>query len=198
LADQFNVKPREGVVVTDVFPNTPAAKAGVQSGDVIVEFAGVAVSSPQELQTLVEQAELGKPHALAVKRDGKTKELAFTPEAQPDDYGVARRGGAPAEGPSGSSQLDKLGMEIGNLEPQVAEQLGLRDVSGVVITRVQPDSVADRAGLRSGMVISQVNRASVTDLESATKVLNEASLEDGILLLIRSAEGSRFVVLKAS
>ncbi|MCH5373751.1 MAG: trypsin-like peptidase domain-containing protein [Planctomycetes bacterium] len=59
LADQFHVKPREGVVVTDVFPNTPAAKAGVKSGDVIVEFAGVAVSSPQELQTLVEQAQMG-------------------------------------------------------------------------------------------------------------------------------------------
>jgi serine protease Do len=68
----------------------------------------------------------------------------------------------------------------------------------VVITRVQPDSLADRAGLESGMAITQVNRAPVADLESAVKALNEASPADGILLLIRSGEGSRFVVLKAS
>jgi serine protease Do len=197
LADQFKVKPREGVVVTDVFPNTPAAKAGVQSGDVIVEFAGVTVASPQELQTLVEQAELGKPHALTVKRDGKTKDLAFTPEEQPSDYGMARRS-TPAEQPSGSSQLEKLGLEIGSLDPQVAEQLGLQGIEGVVITRVQRDSLADRAGLESGMAITQVNRAPVADLESAVKALNEASPADGILLLVRSGEGSRFVVLKES
>ncbi|MCL4207801.1 MAG: Do family serine endopeptidase [Pirellulaceae bacterium] len=197
LADQFKVKPREGVVVTDVFPNTPAAKAGVLSGDVIIEFAGVKVASPQELQTLVEQAELGKPHALTVKRDGTTKELAFTPEEQPNDYGMARRG-SPAEQPSGSSQLEKLGMEIGSLETQVAEQLGLQGVEGVVITRVQRDGLADRAGLESGMAITQVNRVPVANVEAAVKALNDASPADGILLLIRSGEGSRFVVLKAS
>ncbi len=195
LADQFNVKPREGVVVTDVFPDTPAAKAGLKSGDVITEFAGVAVSSPQELQTLVEQAALGKAHALTIKRDGKTMDLAFTPEEQPADYGEARRGG-PVEGPSGSSHLEKLGLEIGSLDPAIAEQLGVEGVQGVVITHVQPGSSADRVGLESGMVITSVNRQPVKDLAAATKALNDASIEDGILLLIRTGEGSRFVVLK--
>jgi serine protease Do len=59
LADQFKVRPREGVIVSEVLPDTPAAKAGVQSGDVIVEVAGVPVGSSQELIALVEQAELG-------------------------------------------------------------------------------------------------------------------------------------------
>ncbi|MCC6512097.1 MAG: trypsin-like peptidase domain-containing protein, partial [Pirellulaceae bacterium] len=62
LAKQFNVKPREGVVVTDVYPDTPADKAGLKSGDVIRTFAGVKVDSPRELQLLVERAEPGRPH----------------------------------------------------------------------------------------------------------------------------------------
>ncbi len=70
LANQFHVKPREGVVVTEVHPNTPAAKAGLKSGDVIVEFAGVKVANPVELQTTVESAAFGQVERLTVIRDG--------------------------------------------------------------------------------------------------------------------------------
>ncbi len=195
LADQFKVRPREGVVVSEVLPDTPAAKAGVQSGDVIVEIAGVPVSSSQELIAIVEQVELGKPHALTVKRNGKVEELAFTPEPQPEDYGLAQRD-VPRDRPAEGSQFDNLGLELGSLEPEVAQQLGLQDVEGVVVMGVQRGSIADRAGLESGMAITQINRQPVTDLASAEKVLKDATLEEGILLLIRTAQGSRFVVLR--
>jgi serine protease Do len=195
LADQFNVKPREGVVVTDVFPDTPAAKAGLKSGDVIVEFAGVKVSSAQELQTLVERAELGKPHAISIIRGGKQRELAFTPEAQPEDYGLARRGGVVPREP-GATRLDQLGLEISALDPAIAERLGVEGVKGVVITNVRPDSPAAKAGLRSGQVITQINSVQVSGLDEAAQALKEADGENGILLLIRSEQGSRFVVLK--
>jgi serine protease Do len=195
LADQFKVKPRDGVVVTDVFPDTPAAKAGLKSGDVIEEFAGVKVGSAQELQTLVEQAELGKPHAITIVREGKKQELALTPEEQPTDYGLSRQGLRQPNQP-GSSKLEKLGLEISSLDPAIAEQLGITGVKGVVITNVRPNSPAGHAGLESGMVISQINRVPVKSLEDATKTLQEASPEEGILLLIRSSEGSRFIVLQ--
>ncbi len=87
LADQFQVKPKHGVVVTDVFPDTPAAKAGLQSGDVIVEYAGLAVSTPQELQVAVERSEIGRAHTLSIVRDGKSMTLNFTPEEQPSHFG---------------------------------------------------------------------------------------------------------------
>jgi len=61
LADRFHVKPREGVVVTEVFANTPAAKAGLKSGDVITQYAGVPVKSPQELQAAVERSRSAGP-----------------------------------------------------------------------------------------------------------------------------------------
>ena len=196
LAEQFKVKPREGVAVTDVFPNTPAAKAGLQSGDVIVEYAGVAVSSPNELQLLVERSDLGKPHVLAVVRDGKRMNLNFTPEEQPSDFGAASGSKENGSLKPESSQLDKLGMEVSSLDATVAEQLGMNGVEGVVITNVRSDSPADRAGLSSGMVITQVNRHAVKSLDEFNATVKKGDQSDSLLLLVRSQEGSRFVVVK--
>jgi serine protease Do len=194
LAEQFKVKPREGVAVTDVFPNTPAAKADLQSGDVIVEYAGVAVSSPSELQLLVERSELGRPHVLTVVRDGKRMNLQFTPEEQPSEFGASGSNSSPSK--PESSQIDRLGMEVSALDAKVAEQLGMQGVEGVVITNVRSDSPADRAGLSSGMVIMQVNRHAVKSLDEFTAAVKRADSGDGLLLLVRSQEGSRFVVVK--
>lgn len=195
LAEEFQVGPRAGVVVTEVHPDTPAAKAGVEPGDVIVEFAGVPVTTAQSLQMLVERGEMGKPHALTILRNGRRTELALVPEELPAEFGTARRGGA-VPGQPGNSQLDELGLELRSLEPTIAERLGLEGVQGVVITSVASGSPAARAGLASGMAITHVNRSPVRDLAEATRALKEGSLSDGILLLIRSAEGSRFLVLR--
>ncbi len=86
LAKKLNVKPREGVVVTEVYPNTPAATAGLRPGDVIVEFAGNPVTSPQVLQLVVEQAALGRRHPMKVVREGKPTTLMFTAEELPRDF----------------------------------------------------------------------------------------------------------------
>ncbi len=196
LADQFKVKPREGVVVTDTFPNTPAAKAGLQTGDVIVEYAGVKIHSPQELQVVVERSELGRPHVLTVVRDGKRMNLTFTPEPQPTEFGVAERPvtNDPVNPPS--SKLEALGLEGSTLDNAVAERLGMKGVAGVVITAVHSGGPAERAGLESGMVITQVNRTPVTNVEELNQVLAREKGEDGWLLLVRSSAGSRFVVVK--
>ncbi|MCA9146179.1 MAG: Do family serine endopeptidase [Planctomycetaceae bacterium] len=196
LADQFKVKPREGVAVTDVFPNTPAAKAGLQAGDVITEYAGVAVSSPSELQLLVERSELGRSHQLVVVRDGKRINLNFIPEAQPNDFGTTAvsPGSSPAK--PESSEMDELGMEVSSLDATVAEQLGMKGIEGVVITNVRSGGPADLAGLSSGMVITQVNRHAVKSLDEFTAAVKKAETSDGLLLLVRSQEGSRFVVVK--
>lgn len=194
LADQFHVKPREGVVVTDVFPNTPAAKAGLKSGDVIVEFAGVKVGNPMELQTTVESAAIGQPHKLTILREGKRLELNMQAEEQPHEFGMHGKPQSDADSPE-SSRLEKLGLEIGRLDAAVAERLELKGVEGVVITAVSPNSPASRAGLEAGLVITHINRVPVHDLAAAAKALQEQSPEKRTLLLVRSQAGSRFVVL---
>jgi serine protease Do len=196
LAEQFKVKPREGVAVTDVFPNTPAAKAGLQSGDIIIRYAGVEVSNPIALQTLVERSQLNKPHMLTVVRDGKRMDLTFVPEEQPSEFGPAMGGSNRAPSKSESSQLEKLGLQVSELDEAVAEQLGMKGVEGVVITHVVSGGPADRAGLSSGMVITQVNRQAVKSLDGFLAAVKKAESGDGLLLLVRSQEGSRFVVVK--
>ena len=194
LANQFHVKPREGVVVTEVYPNTPAAKAGLKSGDVIVEFAGVKVANPVELQTTVESAAIGKVERLTIMRDGKRQELKLKAEEQPNDFGL--RGKPMGEpGSSESSRMEKLGLELGTLDAAVAERLDLKGVEGVVITDVRQNSPASRAGLETGMVITQIDRVPVHNLAEATKALQDQSPDKQVLLLVRSKAGSQFVVL---
>ncbi len=86
IAAELHLKPREGVVVTEVYPDTPAARTGLRPGDVIVEFAGSDITSPQVLQLVVEQAELGRQHRMKVIRNGMPTTLKFTAEELPSDF----------------------------------------------------------------------------------------------------------------
>ena len=196
LAKQFNVKPREGVVVTDVFPDTPAARAGLKPGDVIRSFAGVKVDSPRELQLLVERAHIGRPHTIEVIRDGKSTKLNFVPEEQTEELEAKLADGdASGDQPSESSTFESLGLELMELNADVAEQLGVASDEGVVITNVHPGSVADQSGLESGMVIAGINRQPVKSMADAEKALSNYEAGDDLLLLIKTEAGSRFVVI---
>lgn len=197
LAKQFNVKPREGVVITDVYADTPAERSGLKSGDVIRSFAGVKVDSPRELQLLVERAEVGRPHAVELVRTGKSMTINFVPELQPKNFEPGKAGARSGSGESSaeSSAFESLGVELSNIDKEVARGLGLKDEKGVVVTSVTPGSVADRVGLESGMVITQINRKSVSNMTEASEVLKDYKSGDGLLLLVKTTEGSRFVAV---
>jgi serine protease Do len=196
LAEQFHVQPREGVVVTQVMPDTPAAAAGLKTGDVIVAFAGTPITNAGELQTEVERAPIGTSQDLTVIRNDQRMTLTLTPQEAPDDE-LAVQSNESSPGPS--SHIDELGIEVGELEPAVARQLGMDGAKGVVITSVRPDSAAEQAGLESGNVIEQVNGKDVTSVDDVRKALdaagNDKSKSNSALLLIRTASGSRFVVV---
>lgn len=196
MADKFSVRPREGVVVTEVRPNTPAAKAGLQTGDVITEFAGAKISNPRELQLAVEQATVGKAHNIALVRDGKRMTISFVPDAQPDEYGKVSRSSPTELGQGQSSNMMKWGLELNDLSQAVAKQLNLEGTQGVVVTDVQADSPAADAGLEPGMVITQVNRQPVKSAAQFEELVKTANPDDGILLLVKSKAGSSFVVLR--
>ncbi|WP_419581588.1 Do family serine endopeptidase [Stieleria magnilauensis] len=190
LANQLGVAPKGGVAVTNVFPDTPAAKMGFKSGDVIVKFGQTKVATPQQLQLAVERSPMGKTVSVEVVRDGKTIALNYDPEAAPNDF--ANNGKLKA--PSGT-KMSSLGIEVSTLTADVAKQLGVKGEAGVVITQVQKGSRADDAGLSPGIVVSQVNRQDVKSAADFEKVVKAD--EDGtILLLVRNEQGSRFVVIE--
>ena len=132
-------------------------------------------------------------------RDGKQMTFDVRPAVQPANYGVAENESA---GPGDSSNpqtssFDKLGLAVETLTPEVAQQLGIRTPRGVVISHVESGSPAEMAGLGEGMVISQVNRKPVATVAEFRKALGNHPLKDGVLMLIHSKEGSRFVVLRS-
>ena len=194
LAKQFGLKPGEGALVADVAADSPAAKIGLKAGDVIIQFAGKAVSTPQELQAIVEQAAIGHDQPLAILRDGKRIELKVRLAEQPADLAA----GSAAEGKSEGQtpRLEKLGMQVQTLTPEVAKKLELKADHGVVVTDVQSGSPAERAGLAPGMVVVEAGRKPVKTPDDLNRALDEKSVAKGVLLLVRTAQGSRFVVIR--
>ncbi len=193
LANQLSVAPRSGVAVTEVFPSTPAATSGLESGDVIVKFDGQAIKSPQQLQLAVERSEFGKQLTIDIVRDGKPLQLSYAAQEQPSEFGARGSNSTPTQP---SQSIENFGLEVAALDADVAKQLGMEDASGVVITGVRKDSPAGLAGLSSGMVITQVNRKRIESLEQFAAAMNEVGDGRGALLLVRTESGSRFVVLK--
>ena len=190
LAQQFGMKAKQGVLVAGVSPDSSAAKAGFKAGDVIVEFAGKAVASPQELQGLVEESPIGKEQTVVVLREGKRLELKVSPTETAGDTVAS------SDNAAHGSTLDKLGMEAQNLTPDLAAKLQINSEQGVVVTDVQAGSVAGRAGLASGMVIVEANRHAVKSVEDLSKAMDDKSLAKGVLLLVRTEQGSRFLVIR--
>ena len=200
LAEQFNVSVNHGAIVTQVMPNSPAAEAKLQPGDVIVNLNGKAVETPRNLQGIVEQLDLGKAYPLHVLRDGKTVELSIKVVEMPKDFTVPaslqkeEQSSAPK-----TESFDELGLEVQDLNADLAKQLGFaEDVQGVVISSVKDDSPAANSGLRTGMVVEKVASKKVTTAAEFRDALKGVSVEKGVLLLIRSTQGTQFVVVKPS
>jgi serine protease Do len=197
LAGSLGRKPRDGVIVTQVHPDTPAERAGLKIGDVIEEFAGLKVHSPRDLQFAAERSLAGQQHPLHVIRNRKPLNLNIVPEEMPAEFAAdsAEDPDDQIEAPS-SETMGTYGLDVGELTPELARRLGQPKARGVVITMVEPGSAAYEAGLRSGMIIDQVNGQEVDDVAACRAAL-EQSTEDP-LLLVRVNGGSRFVVLKSS
>ena len=195
LANQFGVKVNEGVLISQVYPKTPAADAGLKDGDIIVRFAGKSVSTPQELQGAVEMAPPGTKQKIEILRDGRPMTLTVKADEMPEDFGNKTESGESDEENAEPSRFEKLGIEIEELTPALAEQLNVKADQGVAISDVRGGSPAAMAGLATGMVITQVNNRPVKTVAEFRKALESKPLSKGALFLVRSAQGSRFIVI---
>ena len=111
---------------------------------------------------------------------------------------MAKRTGSPSNGDSRQSfEENELGLEVENLNPQIAQRLGLGDdVRGVVVTGVQPDSIAHRQRMRPGMVIVQIGDIEVRNVEDFIRAVGEQSLDDGLWVYLQSGPDRSLKVLK--
>jgi serine protease Do len=189
LVREFNLPNMNGALVTEVEPDSPAARSGFKKEDFIAEFNGHQVKDERQLSLLVSQTAPGKTVKLKVLRDGKEKILTATLGELPREL-LARSGQAqPNE--RGKSEKDALdGVEVADLDTQARRTAGVpENIRGALVTSVDQDSNSAEAGLQSGDVIVEINRQPVHSADEAV-ALSEKAKSDHIRLRVwRGGEG---------
>jgi len=187
MGQALDLKTPAGALVSDVQDGSPAAKAGLQRGDVIVELDGKPVSDSRSLRIHVAESAPGTVVKLGVTRDGKRADVTATLGEMPAE---AKQPGGPRAGAPGA-----LGMQVSPLTPDLARRLDLPPgAAGVIVTGLAPGSRAAEAGLRPGDVIQEVDRARVQSPNDLARALEKDKKRAHLLLVWREGE-TRYVAL---
>ncbi len=188
LAKQFNLPNTNGALVSQVNPNSPAARAGLKGGDEIVRFDGHSIGNTRDLRNLVAATAPGTKVPLEIIRDGQQERLTVTIGRLTSTVAAA------TPDRSGANELAKLGLRVQTLTPELANRYGLEEDQGVVITNIQEGSAASLADLQAGDIVVQANRKPVNSVAELENVV--ASAKNQILLLISRQGTSAYVVLQ--
>jgi serine protease Do len=184
--EHLDVESDKGALVSQVLPGGPAASAGIEEYDIIVEFDGDNVNDMNDLPRIVARTPVDKKVKVVVLRKGKRKTLTARIGAMPESPETVV-----AKVESGESAF---GLNVQKVTPELARQLGISEVEGVVVTSVEPGGPASEAGLRRRDVILEVNRESIDDEEGLREKLGDVSTS--ALLLVRRGDATLFVALK--
>jgi serine protease Do len=190
LAEALGVEAREGILVAEVVEDGPADKAGIERGDIIVEFNGQRARAVDEFRLNVAQAGVGAEVEVEVLRDGDTRNLVVTLDERP-----TRR----ARAPSRPHEGEWLGINVDDVNGHVGRRAAPADVEeGVVIVGVAADSPAQEAGLGVGDLIEEVNGKEIRSLDDYEEAIDEAKDrgDKPVLFLLRREGLSRYVAVK--
>jgi serine protease Do len=187
MAEQFGLDEARGALVSQILEGTPAADAGIERGDVIVEFNGEKIGEWRDLPIVVAQATVEKDAKVVVMRDGKRKDLRVKIGRLPDDEQVASN-------ETEQEGAGAYGLRLQDLTPALAEQLGIEESAGVLVADVDPAGPAAEAGIRRGDVIVEIDRTAVSNAEALASKLG--SIPKSALLLVRRGENTLYVALE--
>jgi len=193
MMERFQLDSRDGVIVTSVYSNNPAAVGGMKTGDVVVDINGQKIRDMQQLRHLVAVVPVGQLIDVTVVRDGKTEKLSIRIGRKPADLASLQGNIAPTM----STDEINLGIHVQELTATLSRQLGYEDEEGVLVSQVDPDSPANNAGLRSEDLILEIDRNKITDVADYEDATRHIKPLDDVLLLIRRSGSTRFVVIKA-
>jgi len=184
LAKSFGLKEKKGALVSQVVSGSPAEKAGIEQGDVIVEFDGKEVADSKDLPRIVASTPVGKAVTIKLSRNGKVLDRQVKVGEMEEKVEITKA-------PSHKS----LGISVQNLTPEIAKGLGLKKETGVVVTGVEPGSPAANAGIQTGDVIREVNRKPVKDVEDFVQKIEKAKDQDNILLFLQRGQNNLFAAV---
>lgn len=190
LAKSFGVNNGKGALVSDVKDESPADQAGLKQGDVITSYQGSPVEDAVALQRMVTRTTVGSKVPVKVIREGQEKDLTVTIGEQPDNPKIAK-----AE--RGEKDYAFAGVAVQDLDRDTAKELGIKGkTQGVVVTSVEPNSGAEKAGLMPGDVIREINRQPVKSVKEFEKVSSAVKKGENVLILINRRGASLFLSAK--
>ena len=185
LARSFGLENERGALVAEVVKDSPAEKGGLKGGDIILEFDGEAIGEMGELPRKVAATKVGKKVKLLVQRDGRRESVQVTIEelkdGEDEDVALTR---------------DRLGVKVIELTPERAQQLRMEGERGVVVADVEPDSLADGAGIVKGDLIREINGLRIAGVSDYGKAVSSVKKGGYLKMLLRRGSASLFVALR--
>jgi serine protease Do len=187
LAKAMKLESSKGALVADVVPGSPADKAGVHQGDVIVAFNNKAIEEPRDLSAMVASTPVGQEASVTLVREGTRKQLAVKVEKLGSGDAKAEESAQPSQG--------KWGLALQDLKPGMSGESTSKVDRGVLVASVQPGSPADLARIHQGDIILGINRQPVNSVKEAREAISKAKDKDSLLLLVKRGEGTFFAAL---
>jgi serine protease Do len=185
LAKEFGAPDTKGALVGDVIDDSPAAKAKLERGDIITAYNGKTINDPVHLRSLVAETPPGTTVRLSIWRDKAAKELTVTVGEQPKEVASTKGFG------SGKGDYALAGITVEELKPDRSGRSKFQ--TGVVVTDVEPDSPAERAGVRRGDIIREINRKPVKNVRDFERLTKELSPGSPVLLLLGRGNATIFL-----
>jgi serine protease Do len=191
LAKSLALPDTKGALVAAVTTGSPAEAAGIKAGDVIVGFAGTEISELSKLPALVAATPIDTTVPVKIVRDGAAQTLSVKVGRMPGAR-LATEKSEPAEPAQG-----KWGLALRDLDARTAQRVGVAPGAGVLVAGVKPESPADRAGVRPGDLVLEVNRHKVTSVPEAQAAAKQHETGGSLLLLLKRGDASLFAALEA-
>ncbi|MFV1996857.1 MAG: DegQ family serine endoprotease [Acidiferrobacterales bacterium] len=196
IAKQFGLKNAVGALVSETIADTPAAKAGIEAGDVILEFNGKKIKDAASLRRVVAATPVGKKVRVKVVRDKKTRIIYATITEQPKQ--IARINGDQSETGKGTALA---GIQVRNLTAEIASQLGVDpNTAGVLVSKVEVGTPAEKAGLRAGDIILAMKqsrtRTRIRSMDDYHKLAAKLGKKDAVLVWIIRRGNRRFIPIE--
>jgi serine protease Do len=183
IAEGMNIKETKGALVSSVTPGGPAEKAGVKRGDIIVEFNGHKVEKVVDLTSKVVVTPPGTQVQLKVIREGREKDITVKLGELPEKTAVK----------SEKETEEKLGLTVQDITPEIADRFNLGEEKGVVITDVEPGSIADEAGFQPGDVIQEIKGRPIKNIDDYKRVVEKLEKGKSALFLVKRGENTMYV-----